>query len=340
MFLSVFLGIALFISGASLALAQEPNFSPAFKTIGFWDAAQNMRVDVNVWYPTHSKPSRTSYGPWRINVVRYGKAAEGRFPLIVLSHDSAASRFSYYESAALLASVGFVVMAPEHMQDNLQRMIHNFQWQQLSQRMQELRIVLHMATTHKDVQSMVDSNRIGLLGFGTGATTSLLLGGAMLDATGWDNYCMQVPLSTAYCNAWAQGHVRKMLTTLPPFGQSFADARIKAVVAVSPKYDFLLTPKALQGITRPLAVFEAEKDLSKKVWDQSSAQAIFPPQTLFTPIDGVDARDLMSACPPELRKDLPDLCGSALPENRKKAHEIFNTEVVHFFLEHLGQNTP
>ncbi len=317
--------------------AVEASFSPAFMTIGHWDAAKEVRVDVNVWYPTRSKPSRVSYGPWRFNVVRFGKAAEGLFPLIILSHDSAASRFSYHESASLLASLGFVVMAPDHKNDNLQRMTQNFSWSQLQDRMHEVQTVLRMAATHKDIRAMVDMQRVGLYGFGTGATTMLLLGGAMLDAKGWDNYCVQVPQSTAYCNAWAQGHVEKMLTTLPAFGQSFAEQGIKAVVAVSPKYDFLLTSRALNSVALPLLVLETEKDTSKKVWDQNTAKELFPAQTEFYVVDEVAGRDLMSACPPELRRDLPDLCGTATPAQREVAHEVMHEHVVHFFLEHLGQ---
>ncbi len=336
--LGLVLIVGLLLSFLSPALAQEPSFSPAFKTIGFWDSAKSLRVDVNIWYPTKSKPSTASFGPWRLRVVRYGKAAEGRFPLIVLSHDSAASRFSYHNTAAFLAASGFVVMAPEHKSDNLQRLEHNFQWQQLWQRMQEIRAVLDMAQSHDDVQSMVDMSRVGLLGFGTGATSALVLGGAMLDGAGWENYCVQVPQSTAYCNMWAQGHVEKMLKTLPPFGESFVDGRVKAVAAVSPKYDFLLTPKALQLITRPLLLVETEKDLNKKVWNAYGVHEIFPAQTEFFSVGGVDGRDLMALCPPALRKDLPDLCGTASAPLREQAHESLQHNMIHFFLKHLGQS--
>ncbi len=332
--------MGLFFSILPAALAQEVNFSPAFKTIGYWDSAKALRVDVNVWYPTTSKPSTAAYGPWRLRVVRYGKAVEGRFPLIVLSHDSTASRFSYHDTAAFLASSGFVVMAPEHASDNFQNMQDAFSWQQLAKRMQEIRTVLDIASSHKDVESMVDMKRVGLLGFGTGATSSLVLGGAMLDAGGWKNYCVQVPQSMAYCNTWAQGHVEKMLGTLPSFGQSFVDGRIKALAAVSPKYDFLLTGKALQVITRPLLVLEAEHDLNKKVWNAYDTAEIFPAQTEFFSIDNIDVRDFMAACPAELRKDLPDLCGKASIENRQKAHESMQGHLIHFFLQHLGQSAP
>ncbi len=337
--LCLFLVVTFFSFCPMGAHAAQSAFSPAFKTIGVWDEQKKLRLDVNVWYPTKSRPSVVSYGDWRLKVVRYGRAVEGRFPLILLSHDSASSRFSYHESAAALASAGFVVMAPDHKQDNLQRMGHNFAWQQLEERMQELRAVLDLASTHKDVLPMVDMQRVGIIGFGTGATTALLMGGAMLDSEGWVNYCVQVPQSTTYCNAWAQGHVEAMLQGIPPYGQNFVDARIKAVAAVSPKYDFLITKKTLQNVQVPLLLIETEKDIAKKIWDDTSIKDVFPPQTSFFTIDGVDTRDLMSACPAALRKDLPDLCGTAGTDLRNATHEIFNEYTLLFFLEQLG-HTP
>ena len=44
---------------------------------------------------------------------------EGQHPLVVLSHDSAGSRFSLHALASQLARNGFVVVAPTHAHDNV-----------------------------------------------------------------------------------------------------------------------------------------------------------------------------------------------------------------------------
>ena len=44
---------------------------------------------------------------------------EGKHPLILLSHDSAGSRFSLHELASELARNGFVVLAFTHPGDNV-----------------------------------------------------------------------------------------------------------------------------------------------------------------------------------------------------------------------------
>ncbi len=332
--LPVFFSALLLIPSESFAAEL---FQPAFKTIGVWNKSNSTRIDVNIWYPTHSRPSRAVYGEWSFDVVRFGRAVTGRFPLIVLSHDSAATRFSYHDTASLLARSGFVVMAPDHKNDNLQRMSQLFTWQQLAERMQDIQTILHMAATHKDVREMVDTNRMGFLGFGTGASVALLLGGARIDASGFDGYCRRVPQSIMYCNAWAAGHVQKMLQGLPPLGKSFAEKRFKAIVAVGPKYDMFFTPKALESLHDGVMLIEAESDLKKKAWFDSDIQGFFPESMPYSIVKEVEARDLMAPCPAQLKKDLPDLCGSADADVRTLAFEIFCKDVRNFFLNILGR---
>ncbi len=312
-------------------------FKPAFKTIGVWNKSRSVRIDVNVWYPTHSKPSRAQYGEWSFDVVRFGRAAAGRFPLIVLSHDSAATRFSYYDTAAFLARCGFVVMAPDHKNDNLQRMSQLFTWQQLSERMRDVQIILDMAEKHKDVREMIDTSRMGFLGFGTGASIALLLGGARIDASGFDGYCRRVPQSIVYCNAWAARHVQKMLQGLPTLGQSFSENRFKAIVAVGPKYDMFFTPKALQTLRTGVMLIEGETDLKKKAWAVDGVQAFFPEYITHNIFKNIEARDLMAPCPAQLKKDLPDLCGTASADVRKLVYDEFSKGVSTFFLNILGK---
>ncbi len=312
-------------------------FQPAFKTIGVWNENHSIRVDVNVWYPTHSKPNRAKYGEWSFDVVRFGRPAKGRFPLIILSHDSASTRFSYHDTAALLARSGFVVMAPDHKNDNLQRMSQLFTWKQLEDRMRDVQIVINMSTTHKDVRNMIDANRIGLLGFGTGASVALLFGGARIDVNGFDGYCRKVPQSTAYCNAWAAKHVHKMLQGLPPLGRSFAENRIKAIVAVDPKYDMFFTKQSLLTLHEKVMLVEAGIDLKKKAWDTHNIRAFFPQNIQYNILEGIESRDLMAPCSQELKKDLPDLCGTATADVRASMYKIFSTEMLSFFMNILGK---
>ena len=69
---------------------------PGFKTLGIWEPTQNIRLDFAVWYPSRSTPFQVNYGDWSFSAARGRAPVEGKHPLILLSHDSAGSRFSLH----------------------------------------------------------------------------------------------------------------------------------------------------------------------------------------------------------------------------------------------------
>ncbi len=342
-FIHIFRGIApaIFMSIALLFCAHtyaygNATFEPGFKTVGIYVASSGQRLDVNIWYPSPSRPSPTSYSPWLLDVVPYGRAVKGRFPTLVISHDTVATRFSYHETAALLAKSGFVVLMPQHPHDNQGSMPHIFTVEQLTRRVEDIRLTLDTALEHADIKDSIDPMRIGVVGFGTGGTAALLMGGATLDPTGWKHYCDQVPLSSAYCNSWGRGRMQKMASQLP-LKQSIADPRVKAVAAISPNYPMFFSAQAMQDFSLPLLLMEAENDsLNRTPWNVARLMEHVPGELHFRSIENVDVHDLMSPCPPELQRDIPDLCGTANTDVRLSAHTELNISLQRFFLDTIG----
>ena len=166
--------LCLFITVPALA---DNGYNPGFRTLGFWQQESGIRVDVNVWYPSVRAPRSLSYAPWTIRGARNGKPVPGRFPLILLSHPSSGTRFSFHDTAAALAARGFVVAAPTHPRDCMENMDHLFLWEQLKDRALELSATMDLLLADKDIGPSIDPKRIGVLGYGSGATAALLLGG-------------------------------------------------------------------------------------------------------------------------------------------------------------------
>ncbi len=312
------------------------SFEPAFKTLGIFNEKTKQRIDLNIWYPTYSRPTPTNYNPWTLTVVPYGRAATGRFPAIILSHDSAATRFSYHESAAALARSGFVVIAPQHKEDNQDAISHMFSVEQWLYRIDDIRFALDTVLTHTAIKDSIDETRLGMVGFGTGGTIALLLGGATPDAEGWEHFCEQAHPSSPYCNTWGKGRMQKMVEQFP-LSQSMTDPRLKAVVAVAPHYTMFFSAAALQNFVLPILLIEAGADsLNQAPWNAGALAKNFPQNIPFESLDNVDSFDLMSACPPALQRDLPELCGTAATPLRQRTRTHLNTLMQHFFLHHLG----
>lgn len=318
--------------------AQAATFYPGFKTLGVWQEEHNLRLDINVWYPSIRRPSEVTFGPWLMQVARNGREVEGRFPLIILSHDSMGSRFSHHETAALLARSGFVVAAPTHNGDNANDMPQLFTLRQIVDRVEELRATLNVLLKHGDIGHSIDPERVGVLGFGVGGTAALLLGGALPQPQGWDGYCAKAGPADTYCSAWAAPRMRELVRQLP-LKKSLADQRVRAVAAVAPAYGMLFSPEATRYFYPPLLLVSAAGDqINLPALHVEHIRASMTAVPHFLSVPGVDAAAFMSACPPAMQKDIPDLCGSATPSQRRRAHRELNAALNQFFLDTLGDS--
>ena len=141
---------------------------PGFKTLGIWEPAQNIRLDFAVWYPSRSTPFQVNYGDWSFSAARGRAPVEGKHPLILLSHDSAGSRFSLHELASQLARNGFVVMAFTHPGDNVDEMGTLFMPAQVAGRAKQLTQALDIALANPETGPLIDPDPIGVLGVGPG----------------------------------------------------------------------------------------------------------------------------------------------------------------------------
>lgn len=334
LFLFVLLSCTLVFPAA--ARAEFDTLYPGVKTLGIWLPENNVRLNINVWYPSVRRPGLVQYNPWKILAARNGKEAVGRFPLLLLSHDSPGSRFSHHSLAAFLARSGFVVVAPTHHGDNTNDMQNLFTLRQLTQRVIQMKATLDTVLHHPETLHLIDPERIGIVGFGTGGTTALLMGGALLNKEGWKDYCAKAGPTDAYCSRWATARMGSFMEALP-LKHSLADQRIKAVAAVAPAYGMLFSKDSLKYFYPPLLLIGAEKDtVNRAPWHADALRDLFGKVPQFFTLKNADASSLMAPCPPGFERDLPELCTSVTPELRASIHAELEALLGNFFLTTLG----
>ena len=318
--------------------ARADFYHVGFRTLGQWDPESGLRLDVNLWYPSVRPARDIQYGPWEISAARGGKPVDGRFPLILLSHDTAGSRFSYHDTAAWLAASGFVVAAPTHPGDNTDNMDLLLTWQQLSNRVRELSSLIPLLLNDPESEPSIDPERIGVLGFGAGGTAALLLGGALPDCEGWRTYCAQAGKQDMYCNVWARNRMDGLCRSLP-LTKSLADTRVKAVASVAPGFGMLFNRDSFRWFYPPLLLMAASNDRlnntalhARRIYDMAGKKS------RWLVLDKADAGALMAPCPPALEAELPELCRSVSDESRKSIHKSMVAALTEFFLHYLGNS--
>lgn len=317
-------------------------YQPGFRTLGMWDEEPAIRLDVSIWYPALRQPKDLNYPPWTISGAFNAKPAEGRFPLLIISHDTSTDRFAHHNLASWLAQAGFVVAAPSHSRDYMDNMDDLFTFDQLARRVQEIGKTIDMLADQKDLAAIVDKERIGIIGFGSGGSAALLLGGALPDCGGWPEYCGNAGEQDVYCSTWARDRINILCQSFP-LKTSLADRRVKAVAAISPGYGMLFDNDSFRYFYPPLLLVCAGKDQFNVARLHCEPLArLLGKRTRYLALPDADAGALMAPCPPGLAAELPELCQSVQPYRREAIHLELRAALLAFFAHYLrdDKNLP
>lgn len=310
-------------------------YQPGFRTLGMWSEEPDIRLDVSIWYPALRNPKELNYPPWVINGAFNARPADGKFPLLILSHDTPTDRFAHHNLAAWLAQAGFVVAAPSHSRDYMGNMDDLFTFGQLCRRVEEIGKTIDMVLDQKDLDAVVDKDRIGLIGFGSGGASALLAGGALPDCGGWPEYCGRAGGQDAYCSPWARDRMSILCQSFP-LKASLADRRVKAVAAISPGYGMLFDSKSFRYFHPPLLLVCAGKDQfnAAKLHCEPMARMLGE-RARYLVLPDADAGALMATCPPGLAAELPELCQSVAPQRREAIDRELREALLAFFAHYL-----
>lgn len=301
-----------------------------------------MRLDVSIWYPSLRNAKDLTYPPWTISGAFNGKPAEGKFPLLILSHDTSTDRFAHHNLAAWLAQAGFVVAAPSHSRDFMDNMDDLFTFEQLGRRVEEMGNTIDMVLGQKDLGAVVDKERIGIIGFGSGGAAALLAGGALPDCGGWPEYCGHAGEQDVYCSPWARDRMNILCQSFP-LKASLANRRVKAIAAISPGYGMLFDSESFRCFHPPLLLVCAGRDQfnASRLHCEPLARKLGQ-RARFLALPDADAGALMAPCPPGLAAELPELCQSVEPQRREAIHHELRNAILAFFAHYLqnDENLP
>lgn len=294
-----------------------------------------MRLDVNIWYPAQRQAKELNYPPWLIEGAANARPAPGRFPLLIISHATPADRFAYHGLAARLARNGFIVVCPNHGHDYMDNMDDMFTWEQLARRAKEIEKALGLALAEKDLEACADRGRIGLIGFGSGATVALLMGGALPTCEIWPGYCASAGAADPYCSPWAREKMGELCATFP-LRESLAWPAIKAIAAIAPGFGMIFGADSFKYFYPPLLLVAAGKDNFNKAWLHCEPIAkLLGSRARFLDLPEADAGALISDCPSGLAQELPELCLSVSPETKKAIQNKLSETLLAFFSHYL-----
>lgn len=260
--LSLFFAFLLASAAATPAHAAEVGV----RTITVFAPERGRDIDVTVWYPAKAGGAPLLTGDNRLfkGAPAHGDApvAEGRFPLVLLSHGSGSRVEGMSWLATALAEAGFVVAGPNHpgttSGDSTPAATPR-----LWERTADLSALIDAFSQDAAWRATIDPARVGVVGFSLGGAAAMEIAGARADLEAYARYCDDYGKWDCAWFAGGRGYVDDKPVAVEKvdlrrldksrFEQSNRDARVRAVVAVDPGLAQAYVADSLKAIDIPLA---------------------------------------------------------------------------------------
>lgn len=295
-----------------------------------------------IWYPSEAT------GPLQLDfrsdvwvgseVVRNGAAANGAFPLIVLSHGMFGNARNMAWFAAELAQRGYVVAAIEHpgtstwSRDPDQR-------RALWDRSGDISRLIDFSTGLGALPVEIDPEAVFMAGHSLGGFTALSLAGARYDAERWERFCDGIP-DELVCRIFSDWNIAKTPEDRERMEDDLSDDRIRAFAVFDLGGTQSFTEESLGRIGRPLLIFGApimNSGLTLDIESRALIQSLPTGRIHYVEPPSLTHFDFFDMCQPNgiefLAREEPGdeiVCmdGGA---HRAEMHELIVDEVTAFF---------
>ena len=232
-------------------------------------------LSVTAWYPAAAGGTPVLVGDSRLfrgtASMMDAPVADGRYPLVLISHGSGGSIGTLGWIASHLAAAGFIVVGPDHPGTTTGNSTPA-DTIRLWQRPADLSAVLTALLADPMWRAHIDGSRIGAMGFSLGGYTVLAIAGARVEREAYARYCESNP-TMPDCVWFASGDVDMRAVDRDAFEGSNRDPRVNAVVAIDPSVVHAFTPQSLGEIAVPIHLINLESPGSIW-WDAVRADAL------------------------------------------------------------------
>jgi predicted dienelactone hydrolase len=253
-----------FIAGVSAVSAHAAEVG--VRTINVSAPERGREIEVTVWYPTVPGGASSLIGDNQLfkgaSATRDSAIAEGRFPLVLLSHGSGSRVEAMGWLATGLAEAGFIVAGPNHPGTTSGDSTPT-ETVKLWQRTADLSAVIDRLSSDPQWRGTLDPARIGVVGFSIGGATAMEIAGARANLDAYAGYCDSYDQGDCAWFARGIGYVdgkamkvdKLDLRTVDKsrFEQSNRDPRIRAAVLVDAGLAQAYEADSLRAIDIPLS---------------------------------------------------------------------------------------
>jgi predicted dienelactone hydrolase len=277
----------ILLAAPDVACADDTVFKVGVTTRDFipaepydWRGAKTHALRAMIWYPAASEAREQAQwiGPPIVPFASAGSAARDaphaagpRRPLVLLSHGFGGTASDLAWLGTALAAYGFITVAVNHPGNNASEAYTVEGYSLMWLRAVDLGAAIDAVLDDKTLGSRIDPARIGAAGHSLGGYTVIAAAGGITDPARIQEFCRS-PAADALCAPPPDiSDMRKKslarLSSDPDFrqryssaGNSYRDARIRAVLAMAPGLGPVFTPESLGKVSIPVAFVTGSAD--------------------------------------------------------------------------------
>jgi predicted dienelactone hydrolase len=266
------------------------------------DEAKGISFPALILYPTGTPSTPTAFGPYTFDVSPDAPVAEGRFPLVVVSHGNSGSHLLYRGLSTHLAQNGYIVALPEHPGNNRNNNELEGTQENLENRPRHVRLTMDAVASDPELGPRVRPDTAAIIGHSIGGYTALALAGG---------------------TPWSE---RRQRVDVKP------DPRVRALVLLAPATPWYLPEGSLRQVTVPILLLIAEHDPYTPRWQADVVLDGVPDRSrvTFRVIENAGHFSFLSPFPVQMKN--PRFLPSTDPEgfDREAFHARLPGEVLEF----------
>jgi predicted dienelactone hydrolase len=310
-------------------------YQAGFKSFNLITRVPGKALRCAIWYPSLSKESDVFEGPWRFSVAFGSEVAPGRYPMVVLSHGTGSSWREHHDTAELMARRGFVAVALSHLGDS-----YDYGDQDLGgllsavSRPGQVSQVIDEVLRLPPFESIIDAQRIGVIGFSIGAYTAFVLAGARPDFDRIRTHPADDPPSVYF--GGSEGDRSALARKFLSAGRPGNDPRVRSILVMAPALGFLFDEASLADVRVPVRLYRAEHDqVLYYPYDGETYRRSLPMEPETIVVRGAGHYVFLAPPPVALVRAHPDVFQDTPAFDREAFHHRLNAEVVDFFCRTL-----
>lgn len=250
--------LAAFLT-AFAATAEAQPYQAGMRVLEITDPDGDRDLEGFLWYPTHTAGPQTVDFDSKVwagtQVVKEAAAADGPFPLVVLSHGMYGNAYNQAWLAGALARHGYVVAAVSHPGTSSWSRDPELT-RQLWQRPKDVSRVIDHALTSPDLAPLVDPDRVFMAGHSLGGFTALALAGGRYDAARLKAFCDPAP-DELVCGILRNWKIAQTDEDRAQMEADLSDPRIKAFALFDLGGTQSFSDASLARIDRPMLIYGA-----------------------------------------------------------------------------------